>query len=720
MSFFKELKRRNVVRVAIAYLITAWLLLQIIDLVLENINAPDWVMQVFMLAIGVGFPVALILAWAFEMTPEGIKRERDVDRAKSITRQTGRKLDFAIIGVLAIGLVYFAWESRFSDAPEEIPSDSDAIPAETSAIPAESGDSKRQPKSIAVLPFVNMSDDAGNEYFSDGISEEILNALARVKELKVAGRTSSFAFKGQQQDLRQIGDTLGVEHILEGSVRKAGTKVRITAQLIQVEDGFHLWSDTFDRELTDVFAIQDEIASAILAQLKAQLLDEEVAFVSTPTDTRAYDLYLLARQRIYERNRLALEAAVELLDSAIAIDPEYAPAYAQRGIATLLLVEDQYGNLPQEQSDPLGKKFLDQALALDPDLAEALAGTGLYHLNRPREHEQTIEFLHRALAINPNMIDASNWLQIAYRYSGRPGEAIPIVEDMIDRDPLYRPGLGNAMQVYIMLGQQDKALALIEKVRPFMPNDPHLLNFRANVHYSLGELQEGLVLAERALRQAPDDGMFRGSVGGGLWQTHQYERLAELGIPFARAYALDVLGRTEEAMMIAYEEAGKGNIGSLVSFLNINGRSDDLIRFFDERWTDLDTFEADYPSDEEGHWLMLEMALAWSRAGDEERFTNAMRRIRAAHDALQSAGIRHRSFLVNEAMYFSLGGDHEQALTRLELAVNNGFIGDLRLSRGFPAFAALESDPRYQAIQSRMIENLNTQRAALGLEAATI
>ena len=229
-GFFAELKRRNVFRVAVAYLVAAWLLLQVADIVLDNINAPDWVIQVFMLALVVGLPVALIFAWAFELTPEGIQREKDVDRRQSITHHTARKLDRVIIGILALAVVVLVIDRVRHAQHDETPVATDTAEAQpVSAAP-----------SIAVLPFVNMSSDPEQEYFSDGISEEILNSLAKVKELKVAGRTSSFAFKGQNQDLRQIGDTLGVEHILEGSVRKAGATVRITAQLIQVLSLIHI------------------------------------------------------------------------------------------------------------------------------------------------------------------------------------------------------------------------------------------------------------------------------------------------------------------------------------------------------------------------------------------------------------------------------------------------------------------------------------------------
>ena len=239
MSFIAELKRRNVIKVAIAYVIVAWLLLQVADVMLPTFGSPAWVMRAFSFLLILCFPLALLFAWAFELTPDGVKREKDIDPTESIAHATGRKLDFVIIAVLVLA-VGFLVVDRYS-----------APPASVSQQVVE--------KSIAVLPFVNMSDDAGNEYFSDGISEEILNSLAKVKDLKVAGRTSSFAFKGRNENLRTIGEALGVSHILEGSVRKAGAQVRITAQLVKADDGYHLWSQAYDRELTDIFAIQDEI-----------------------------------------------------------------------------------------------------------------------------------------------------------------------------------------------------------------------------------------------------------------------------------------------------------------------------------------------------------------------------------------------------------------------------------------------------------------------------
>jgi TolB-like protein len=711
MSLFAELKRRNVFRVAVAYLVTAWLVLQVADIVLENIAAPGWVIQVFMLALGLGFPVALIFAWAFELTPDGLKKEKDVDRSQSITSKTGRKLDFAIIGILVVtvGILLF---DRFSSGPE-----SPAVGGKDETVQEAP---IQQAKSIAVLPFVNMSSDPEQEYFSDGISEEILNALARVKELKVAGRTSSFAFKGKLQDLRQIGDTLGVEHILEGSVRKSGATVRITAQLIQVDDGFHLWSETYDRELTDVFAIQDEIAGAILEQLKAHLIGGELQTVvaAARTGSKAYDLYLLARQRIYERARLSIESALALLDEAITLDAEYAPAYAQRAIATLLLSDDSYGVIPELQAEAQAKLYLDKALQLDPELAEAWAGLGLYHNSRTGESVQAIKALQRAVSINPNLINARNWLYIAHRIQGHAGDALRMADEMVELDPLYRPGIANAVSTYNEFGQQEKALALLDRVEPFMPFDSNIIKGRANVHFSRGEFAAGLPLAETALEQLPDQETAKADLGYGLISTHQYERTASIGVSYFEIQALVNLGRKEEAIILAFEAVeGAYGVGPLFWSLNVLDRSEDLVAFIDERWASLEALQSDFPPfGGFGYGLMNDVALAYARTGNEERFLDAMARVRAIHDALIAQGATNEFLWLNEAVHYALAGDYTTALINLSKAIDLGMITSTRISFEYPALKALEGDPEYEAVQARMIEHLNREREKLGLE----
>ena len=721
MSLIQELKRRNVFKVGAAYVVLTWLLAQATDVFLESFGAPDWVIKTVLMLLVIGFPLALFFAWAFELTPEGIKKEKDVDRSQSITTETGRKLDFTIIAILLLALGYFSFD-KFVQNPAR-----DAEMAEAAA-EAEAVQEAARPveKSIAVLPFVNMSDDAGNEYFSDGISEEILNSLAKIKQLKVAGRTSSFAFKGKNQDLRQIGETLGVEHILEGSVRKAGTKIRITAQLIQVEDGFHLWSEAYDRELTDVFAIQDEIATAILEQLKAQLIGEDATPVTTArADTEAYELYLLAKQRMYQRTGPTIEAAAELLDRAIALDPQYAPAYAQRGIATLLLSEGQgsYGEIPAEQASAQGKLYLDKALQLDSTLAEGWAGLGLYHTGAtPPRADQAIEALNKALTLNPNLINASNWLHNTLIQQGKPAEAHDIVMGMIDRDPLYRPGIRNAINNFINFGQQEQAWAYLDRIRMLIPNDAVIQSSEAALYLSLGQLAQGMSLVESAVELQPSNSVARLTQSFGMLDSHQYERLAELGEAWLPIFAMTILGRTEEAAILAFERAEKeADVSTLFAFLNMAGRSDEVIVYLEARWPDLAALRQDFPPyGALGDFLMLDVALAYSRAGNQERFEDAMQRVLIVHEELKTLGVNNSLFFMNEASRLALAGELDSSLDFLERAITLGQITTTRMTIGWPALEPLEGDPRYEEIQTRMVQHLNDEREKLGLEPATI
>ena len=395
-------------------------------------------------------------------------------------------------------------------------------------------------KSIAVLPFVNMSSDEEQDFFSDGITEEILNSLASEKSLKVAGRTSSFAFKGQNDDLRRIGDALGVAHILEGSVRKVGTQVRITAQLIQVDDGFHLWSETYDRELTDVFAIQDEIANEILKQLRSQLLaDEDLVIVEAKrTNPVVYDLYLRAKQRIYTRDSAEITKAISELDKAIRLDPEYAPALAQRGIATMLMSEQQYGEIPDDEANRRGKRFVDRALSLDENLAEGLAAMGLYYSNQPGGSELAIEPLTRALSINPNLIDASNWLFSALQGVRDFKGSMEVLVDVVERDPLYRPAFANAIMQFNAYGTPEKAEALLRRIEAFDSSNPDLYSARAINFIFSGRSGEGLQQMELNREMDEMSGVEQFILSGGLANTMQFERVIEEGSSFVKPYAL--------------------------------------------------------------------------------------------------------------------------------------------------------------------------------------
>ena len=712
-NLFAELKRRNVFRVGIAYIVLAWLVLQVADVIIGNIAAPEWLFKFILLLLALGFPFAIFFAWAFELTPEGVKRESEVDRSQSITRQTGRKLDFTIIAILAAAVAYFAYD-KFVLGQTAEPTAHISVAREDP--PPAGGEPAAPEPSIAVLPFVNMSDDRSNEYFSDGISEEILNSLANVRQLKVAGRTSSFAFKDKNEDLRVIGDALGVDHILEGSVRKAGNRVRITAQLIQAEDGFHLWSETFDRELDDVFAIQDEIANAILEQLKAELLGAEIAVThTTPTDPEAYDKYLIAKQRIYARTRATLEDALSLLEEAIGIDPGFAPAHAQLGITILLLRDGSYGDLSQEDALRRSKPHLDTALELDPNLAEGWAGLGLYYQTASDAHEEAVAALEKALALNPNLLDASNWLQAEFRFID-PERALNILEDIVARDPLYRPGVINLVNAWNIRGMLDKSAALIERIEPLLPNEPWLMRLRAQTLLDRGQYAEAYRLAEQVYRLTPEDFGSSFVYADSLFRTHQWERLPEIELPIARAYGLYLLGRREEPLAIAHQLAGNGVVFPLLDLLAGYGRFEELLKFVEQRWPDLDAYEAAYPPDTDGYGEMNNIALAYLKTGNDPRFRDAMERVRKAHEQAYAQGVESQSLHIQQAAYLAMRGELSRAIDYVERAVERGFGGPLRIAEFQPQLEPLEGDPRFEAIQDRMIAKVNAERAKLGLE----
>lgn len=627
MSFIKELKRRNVIRVGVAYLVACWLLMQVVDVLTPVFELPGWAPKLIFLILAVGFIPVILFAWAFEMTPEGIKRESEVSRSESITNLTARKLDHVTIGLLAAVILMVALDrflpqslrnttgsptlamSSQSATGETTDASIDESVAEPASAPPE--------KSIAVLPFVNMSDDAGNEYFSDGISEELLNALAKVPDLKVAGRTSSFAFKGRNQDLRQIGSALNVSHILEGSVRKAGKRVRITAQLIKVDDGYHVWSETYERELDDVFAIQDEISAAILQQLKAKLVGAATSNVAR-TDSRTYDLYLLAGQRIYERNQASLQMASDLLQQAVAIDPDYAPAVAQLGIATYLQSDKNYGDIAAAAAGKMAKEYFDRALQLDPNQAEAMAGLGLYYFNSQFDYDEGIAWLEKALAINPNLINASVWLSTALSERGELRHSLQILEAAFARDPLHPATYNNLAEGYAMAGKAQSALDTLHDLQRYLPGDAGLSAATGKVEVLAGNWSAADRLLTQAVEREPRNWIGRFWLGITAMQTQQYERIAEVGTDNFKALALDRLGRTEEALLLAGDWVSKGNDpDSYLAILVNNGRFEEIIPFTASRWKTLTSSNALFPNvlaTARTPWGILPMPMAaWAR-----------------------------------------------------------------------------------------------------------
>ncbi|KAA9131346.1 tetratricopeptide repeat protein [Marinihelvus fidelis] len=404
MNFLAELKRRNVFRAGIAYVLMGWVLLQGADFVLDLIGAPEWVIRALAVVIVVGLPITLFFAWAFEMTPEGLKRDHEVDRSQSITPQTGRKLDRAIIAFLAVALLLVLAERFFLAEPAPVPEQvTEATSEEEAGPPPDTG------TSLAVLAFENMSPDPENEFFADGISEEILNVLSGLEDLRVIARTSAFSFKGSGATVAEIAGKLDVSHVLEGSVRRAGNRVRVTAQLIETNGESHLWSETYDRDLDDIFAVQDEIARAITRELQLQLTPEqENLLVAQPTDNlEAYNKYLQGRQLWHSRGPQNLQAAAILLQDAVELDPGFAEAWAALADTWLLIPE--YSPTRTLETIPPARDAVNRALELKPGMPQALTTRAYIRFMYDFDWDNAARDFERAIELDPDYPTAQQW-----------------------------------------------------------------------------------------------------------------------------------------------------------------------------------------------------------------------------------------------------------------------------------------------------------------------
>jgi TolB-like protein len=467
MSFFSELKRRNVFRVGIAYVLMGWVLLQAADFALDLVEAPNWVMRVFFIAVVMGLPVALFFAWAFELTPEGIKRESDIDRAQSITPRTGRKLDRAIIGFLGLAVLLLLAD-RFGGQPDPA-STASTQPAQTqTATPAERTDpAEAAMQSIAVLPFVNMSSDPEQEYFSDGLAEELLNRLAKIDQLRVAARTSSFQFKGQNLDVADIGRQLSVDHVLEGSVRKAGNRLRITAQLINAENGFHLWSETYEREMDDVFAIQDEISGAITRALQLELGMAQTD--ATPTSNlEAYQLFLRARYLLALRGGENLQRATGFFDQAIALDPEFARAYSGAAFTWSLL--PSYAGVSTTLTREKVSHYAQRAMELEPDNPESYAALARIKASFDGAVREAGALFKKAYELSPKNVDVVNLYGDYLFRVGKWDEAEIMERRSVELDPLAAVHYSDLAFVLLQTGKYDEALDIARTSADLAPN----------------------------------------------------------------------------------------------------------------------------------------------------------------------------------------------------------------------------------------------------------
>lgn len=504
-EFFAELRRRGVAKAAAVYAVVAWAVIESSSVIFPALKLPEWTVTFIVLIALFGFPVALIFAWVFDWTRQGIVRtptRAELPPAEAQSLHRGRVFDFAVIAVLLVVIGWLGWERAFDR------------------------DDAAVLDSIAVLPFVNMSGDPDNEYFGDGLAEELLNSLVRVEGLRVAARTSSFEYKDQNIDVRRIGEALNVATVLEGSVRRAGDRVRVTAQLIRADDGFHLWSDTFDASLEDIFAVQDRIALAIVDALRVTLGTRGRALVTAHNthDVEAFEAYLRGRYEMNRRTAASLERAVAEFRTAISRDPGYAAAYS--GLSDSLMLRASYGGVPTEDAVRQAEPMARRALELNPGLAEAHASLGFVQRNKNQLVESVASFLH-AIELNPSYSPAYHWLGLSYQQLGRFNEAVDVLRKAVEVDPQYVTGKRALLGALRDVGRHAEADEYAERIAREHAGDSMALFGLAGDARVRGDRVQALRYLARGLRIAPDNVSVRVQVAYLLLQIGDYERAEE-------------------------------------------------------------------------------------------------------------------------------------------------------------------------------------------------
>jgi len=569
-NFFSELKRRNVYKVAVAYAVVAWLVIQAASIFLPAFDAPPWVMKIFIIVIIFGFPVALIFSWAFEITPEGIKLESEIEPSKSMTRRTGRKIVALTIALAVVAAGLFVYQL--------VRSKSTFTPRQSEAATAAPN------KSIAVLPFDNLSRDPDNAYFCEGVQDEVLTRLAKVADLKVISRTSTQHFKSTPDNLPQIAKQLGVAHILEGSVQKANDQVRVNVQLINALTDAHLWADTYDRKLTDIFAVESEIAKTIAETLQARLTgSEKNSIAKTPTvNPEAYELYLRGKFFAEKRTGADLRKSIGYYDQAITKDPGYALAYV--GLADSHLLLSAYGAVSPKESYTPAKAALKKALELDDSLAQAHASSGLLATLELDVH-RAISELERAIQLNPNYATAHHWLALPLMSIGQFDRGLAEGKRAIELDPLSLICNADLCWVYFNARRYDEAEA---QARKTLEMDPQFYV----AHYYLGEalqfkgkLTEAIAEYQKSI-ELNHDPFSLAMLGQAYARKGQVEearkvlaRLTEEAksryvSPYALAVILTALG--DKAHAIDELERGYDEAGFYISLIKVDPLFDDL------------------------------------------------------------------------------------------------------------------------------------------------
>jgi TolB-like protein/cytochrome c-type biogenesis protein CcmH/NrfG len=723
MSFVEELKRRNVIKVAVLYGVASWLLLQVADLLFDAFGVPDWSIRLLLAFIILGFPLTLILSWVYEMTPEGIKREKDIDRTQSITSQTGRKINILIVVLLVMAIAAVVVDRLIPETsgPREQPVAAATADKVTAPVTSnESVGAVASDKSIAVLPFANRSAREEDVFFVDGIHDDILTQLARIGSLIVISRTSVEKFKGTTQSMGEIGATLGVRNILEGGVQRAGDRVRINVQLIDVTTDEHLWADTYDRELTtaNIFAIQSEISSAIAQALKATLSGDEAAQLETPQteNMAAMEAYFLGRQAMTKRTTASLADAERHFQNALDLDPNYALAYV--GLANTYYLQSGYSGQPEKEA--LSKPLVEKALAINDRLGEAYIA-----LAREGDDPENRETLYKkGTDLAPGYVEGHHWYGTFLTEQGRTKEALIELETAARLDPLS--GI-----VKFSLGQALENLARFDEAREQYESALRIDPGFALGYHALGlldwfvrnRLDEAMVHTRKAVDLDPGNPQYP-SFMAILWSELGDRAEADRWANRARAISPDspweafirfliLLNSGDLAGAASHGEVALRGFETNELVLWVLAANDVRLDRADiavERYlAAYPVFSDDDPSiDATNFDSVISFAFLMQTTGDPARANRLLDRVMVFIQTIPRLGFS--GYGIADAVIYAIRGEKDRALVALREALDEGWGAGGRAALTFsPAFDGVRDEPQFQAIVAELEANTAAQ-----------
>jgi TolB-like protein len=710
LSLFNELKRRNVVRVSIAYVVVSWLLIQAAGVLEPALLLPDWVDRVVTVLLLIGFPIVILFAWAFELTPDGVKLTKDVDRNQSITRVTGKKLEYFTIGALSLVVVFFLIKEFIPlDSQEttsavalEKPATAEPLEAEQAAAP-----------SIAVLPFEDYSENADQDHFSRGIAEEILNLLAKTSGLRVAARTSSFAFAGSEIDIREIGNKLNVNTVLEGSIRKSGEKIRITAQLIKIEDGYHLWSETYDRDYSDIFKIQDEISASIMTSLKVHLLgEEEQPMVAERTQNMdAYSAYLIGKERLALLGKENTEVALRKLEESIQTDPDYAPAYAALAHAWLKLESEPKGP-EKEEVDLAVIPAIERAIELSPDLPETIAVRGLHHLYRYRYEQARADF-DRAIELSPNYALAYLWRSETFYEQEKYLDMLADKEKAYALDPMSLEISDQLAFDYGAFWRPRDADRIIARMFELHPNHERAYRALARNLSSHGRYAEAAMALEEAMKHHPEVEIFKTWHAWDLLSMGLFDEAESQGDDWVNFWVNLHWGRFEKARELAKIISDRTDYPGWARYgpkraLAWEMRSEQGIAPFKSSVAE----NVNYYDEEDIPWAdscRLYLLFDMKKAGIDEGVEEMMTKCRKTTEERLKAQYLCPCSWFNLVTFATIDGRTDDAIERTREWLNNG--DSFSLLYMDPVIQEWSDRPEYQEFLERNNEQVERQQA---------